>query len=90
MVSLTTRRFRDAYSELPETTKEATRKAYDLWKNNPAHPSLHFKKIYSKKLIYSVRIGLGWRAIGVKSENTLIWFWIGSHSDYDKLIATMK
>ena len=90
MISVTTKRFRTAYSGLTEQTKEATRKAYALWKKNPNHPSLHFKKIHSKKQIYSVRISLGWRAIGIKEDNTIIWFWIGAHSDYDKLIASLK
>ena len=54
---------------------------------DPWHPSLYFKQIHGTEPIYSVRISLGWRAVGVRSGNTVIWYWIGSHADYDKLIA---
>lgn len=89
MISVTTVRFRKAYLKLPEKTKESARKAYRIWKENPKHPSLQFKQIHTTQAIYSIRIGLAWRAIGVKTDNTIVWFWIGSHADYDKLIASL-
>ena len=45
-----------------------------------------FKKIHTVKPIYSVRIGIGWRSLGVKTQNDMIWFWIASHAEYDSLI----
>jgi mRNA-degrading endonuclease RelE of RelBE toxin-antitoxin system len=84
--SVTTEKFRRAYERLPENIKEAARQAYKLWKKNPSHPSLAFKLIHSTNPVYSVRIGLSYRAIGVKQKNTIVWFWIGSHADYDKMI----
>lgn len=86
MISLTTERFWKAFEKLPETTQIQARKAYELWESDPYHKSLDFKKVHSKRPIYSVRIGMHWRAIGVKENETITWFWIGSHSDYDKLI----
>ena len=62
---------------------------YDVWQKDPYHPSLDFKQVHPKRPIYSVRIGIHWRAIGVKDDDTITWFWIGSHSDYDKLIDGM-
>jgi hypothetical protein len=54
---------------------------------DPWHPSLHFKQIHQTEPVYSVRISLGWRAVGVRSGDIVIWFWVGSHADYDRLIA---
>lgn len=54
---------------------------------DPAHPSLQFKRVHAKEPIYSVRVGLGWRAVGVRSDDTVVWFWIGSHAEYDNLLS---
>ena len=89
MISVTTERFRKCYKNLPEHIKESTQKAYALWKQNPKHRSLQFKIIHKTQPVYSVRINLAWRAIGIKQKNTMIWFWIGSHAEYDKLIDSL-
>ena len=89
MISLTTERFWKAFNKLPDSIQAQARKAYEIWEKDPYHPSLDFKKVHPKRPIYSVRIGMHWRAIGVKEEETLTWFWIGSHADYDKLIDEM-
>lgn len=78
MISVTTAQFRKTFANLSENTKETARKAYKLWKENPKHPGLQFKQIHTSQPIYSVRIGLAYRAIGVKEDNTMIWFWVGS------------
>ena len=78
-----------AFEQLPENIKEAARKAYQLWKQDPYHPSLRFKQVHSTLPIYSVRIGKDWRAVGIKEEDVIIWFWIGSHSNYDNLLSQM-
>ena len=57
---------------------------YALLKNNPQHPSLHFKKVGR---FWSVRVGLRYRALGAEVEDGLLWFWIGSHADYDEMIG---
>jgi hypothetical protein len=73
-----------AYRSLPTAVQRAADRAYELLKRDPHHPSLHFKKI---RQFYSVRIGLRHRVLGVPVEDGIVWFWIGSHADYDKLIA---
>ncbi|MGA0198585.1 MAG: hypothetical protein ACO3NK_05565, partial [Prochlorotrichaceae cyanobacterium] len=79
--------FVKSFAQLPARVKQTARKNYRLWKQNPSHPSLEFKKLNTKEPLYSVRAGMGWRAIGVlKQPNTIVWFWIGSHSEYDKLL----
>ncbi len=87
MRSFLTDDFRHYYRKLPPEVKKAARKNYRLWKANPHHPSLQFKQIHVTEALYLVRIGRGWRALGLKDEDSVYWFWIGSHADYDKLIA---
>ncbi|MEK6771089.1 MAG: hypothetical protein AABY62_05545 [Pseudomonadota bacterium] len=53
-------------------------------KANPQHPSLHFKKIGRYR---SARVGIHFRALGVEVPDGVLRFWIGSHSDYDKLLG---
>ncbi len=78
------------FRKLPERVRKTARKNYQLWKDNPQHPSLEFKKLKASVPIYSVRAGIGWRAVGImKDPDTIVWFWIGSHSEYDKLIKTL-
>ncbi len=86
MHSVTTEKFRKAFDKLPVQIQEKARSAYQLWKKNPQHPGLQFKQVHQNEPIYSVRIGLSYRALGIKEGNTLIWFWIGSHEDYNNLV----
>ncbi len=87
MKSQTLASFWDNYQLLTEKNRRSTRKAYRLWKNNPFHPSLHFKCINSDENIWSVRINRSYRAIGVLDGDTLTWFWIGNHDDYEKFFG---
>ncbi|MBB1125634.1 hypothetical protein [Thiospirillum jenense] len=88
MKSELTQDFLQRFRHLPERVKQTARKNYQLWKKNPSHPSLEFKKLNTGIPVYSVRTGIGWRAVGVmKNSDTIVWFWIGSHSEYDKLLT---
>lgn len=71
------------YLALPPHIRKLADKNYALLKENPQHPSLRFKKVGR---FWSVRIGSGHRALGVEEDAEIIWFWIGSHADYDALI----
>jgi len=53
---------------------------------NPAHPGLQFKKLEGESDIFSARIGLDYRALAVRTKDRIVWYWIGSHSDYDRLV----
>lgn len=75
------------FARLPDEVKTQARKAYRLWRDNPGHPSLHFKRIHGHEALYSVRVGLGWRALGMLERDTITWFWIGSHADYEQLVS---
>ncbi len=89
MTSFASRRFWRAFEALPRAIQRQAERAYELWKNDPYHESLEFKRVHTKRPIYSVRIGLHWRAVGVKEGDTITWFWIGSHSEYDVLIENL-
>jgi hypothetical protein len=84
--SRTTRAFRTAFAALPQEIQEQARRAYRLFRDDPAHPSLRFKKVDQVENVYAVRIGLGYRAPGVLEGSTIIWFWIGSHAEYDRRV----
>jgi len=51
---------------------------------DPFHAPLQFKEV--RPGIWSVRIGLHWRALARRNGEDLQWFWIGSHADYDAII----
>jgi mRNA-degrading endonuclease RelE of RelBE toxin-antitoxin system len=89
MISHTTERFWEAYRELPSDVRKQARKAYQLFLQNPHHPSLQFKRVHPSQPIYSARVSREYRALAVRDEDVLVWFWIGSHSGYDKLISTL-
>jgi len=89
MRSHTTERFRKALRQLPVQVQAAARQAFRLWQQNPHHPALRFKQVHPTQPIYTVRIGIHWRAVGVKTDDAMVWFWIGSHSDYDTLLASL-
>jgi hypothetical protein len=72
------------YDALPATVRALADKQFELLKVDPRHPSLHFKKV---KRFHSVRIGAKYRALGVDTPDGILWFWIGSHADYDRIVA---
>jgi hypothetical protein len=78
------RSFWAAYEKLPEQVRVLADKNYALLKQNPQHPSLQLKKVGR---FWSVRVGLRYRALAVASDGDLVWFWIGSHADYDALVG---
>ncbi|MBD1834497.1 hypothetical protein H6F61_17790 [Cyanobacteria bacterium FACHB-472] len=75
------------YRQLTNDLRQSARKAYRLWAKNPFHPSLHFKCINSQEDIWSVRVTRGYRALGVLEGDTVTWFWIGSHDDYERFFS---
>ena len=86
MISRTTRNFRRAKEKLPRNVQVQAKEAYRLFRNNPRHPSLSFKKVHSKRPIYSVRISLNHRAIGILDRDKIVWFWIGEHDQYEQML----
>ena len=87
MNSATLPSFWTAYISLDERVRQAARKAYKLWAENPFHPSLHFKCVNREENIWSVRITRGYRSAGILDGDTVTWFWIGSHDDYERFFS---
>lgn len=87
MRSRTTAHFRKALAELPAEVQELAREAYRKFRQNPRHPSLRFKQVHATLPICSARVGLHYRAVGERQDDdTVVWFWIGSHAEYDQLL----
>lgn len=88
MVSRTTARFRRAYAGLPERVRAQAREAYRTFARDPQHPGLRLKPVHPSRPVYSARVGLGYRALAVREDGDVwVWFWIGSHAEYDRLLA---
>ena len=80
----TTERFRQARQRLPRRIRERADKAFALLRENPRHPSLHFKKV---GVFWSARVDAGTRALAVQDGGDFVWVWIGSHDDYERIIG---
>ncbi len=76
-------------AKLPRDVRRQAREAYRLFMQNPNHPGLRFKKVHDAEPIYSARINIDYRAVGVLDGNEIIWFWIGPHAEYDKLLSRL-
>ncbi|MEG3931204.1 MULTISPECIES: ParE family toxin-like protein [unclassified Microcoleus] len=87
MKSRTTAEFRKSFANLPKQVQEQAREAYRQFKENPNYPSLRFKKVHPELPIYSARISNNYRAVGQLDGDTVIWFWVGSHAEYDRLLS---
>ena len=71
----------------PRRFKRLAVKNYNLWQQNPNHPSLHFRRLKGSEINFTVRIGDGHRAIGRRRSDVITWVWIGSHEEYDRIRA---
>ena len=89
MKSRTTARFRSNFRALPVQIRRQARQAYKLFIQNPQHPGLRFKRVHSARPIYSARINRDYRVLGVQEDDTIIWFWIGPHAEYDKIVSQL-
>jgi hypothetical protein len=89
MNSRTTEKFRELFAALPVRIQRQTREAYRLFRDHPSHPGLHFKRVLADPPVYSVRVGIGYRDVAALDGDTAIWFWIGSHADYDRLLGQL-
>ena len=89
MNSHATERFWSLYNQLPSDIRQRANKAYRLWVRDPNNRGIDFKRVHAQKPVYSARIGLHYRAIGILEGDTIIWFWIGSHEEYDRLLKRL-
>ncbi len=89
MNSRTTRSFRQALAQLPEHVRRQAKEAYRFFRRNPNHPGLRFKQVHATQPIYSARITIDYRAVGVVEGDGIVWFWIGPHAEYDRLLTQL-
>ena len=87
MRHMTLPRFWQHYRQLPKEVQKLADKNFELLKSDPYHASLHFKKVGKNKQLWSVRVGSHYRALGADKPDGILWFWIGTHSTYDKLLS---
>jgi hypothetical protein len=74
---------------IPSAIQQQARAAYRVFETNPQYPGLRFHTVTvkrTKKTLYSVSIGIHYRALAQEKDGGLAWFWIGHHSVYDKLL----
>jgi hypothetical protein len=89
MKSVATRRFWELFGALPVDIQKLAVKNYRLWRQNPKHPSLHFRLLQGSNDRFTIRIGDHYRALGQLDSNTITWVWIGTHAEYDRLVRSM-
>jgi mRNA-degrading endonuclease HigB of HigAB toxin-antitoxin module len=86
MESSVTKAFQKKLGNLPISVQEQAAKAYALWQEDPYHPSLQFKRVSQRQPIYSVRVSLNYRVLGLLESERVYWYWIGTHDEYDELL----
>ena len=84
MIHHTNARFWRCYQGLPKEIRDLADRNYALLKSDQSHNSLQFKKVGP---LWSVRVGLHYRALATEAADDLVWFWIGSHAEYDRLVG---
>ena len=87
MIHRAARSFWEAFGSLDPDVQGVARKAFQLLKENPRHPSLHFKKVGR---VWAARVGLKHRALAIEKPYGMLWLWIGTHAAYDYLGCEIK
>jgi len=82
--SIATDSFWKLYRALPDSVRQEAKEAFRLFCRNAAHPGLSFERLRCDPESWSVRITRGFRAVGWKRQDSVVWYWIGSHAEFDK------
>jgi len=86
---LTVKSYWKSYKGLPKKIQRDADRKFNLWKKNPFHPSLNFKCVNTEYNIWSVRVTIDYRALAVRNEKSVIWYWIGDHNKYEQLLRAL-
>ena len=89
MKSSVTKAFRKKLDALPMSIQEQAVKAYDLWRSDPYHNGLQFKRVSQRQPIYSARVSSDYRVLGLLEDDHIYWFWVGVHAEYDELLQRL-
>ena len=87
MKSVANRRFRDLFYALPADIQDLAVRNYRLWQRDLHHPSLRFRRLKGSPDRFTIRVGDHYRALGKLTADTITWVWIGTHTDYDRLVG---
>jgi len=87
--SQTTASFRKRLAALPREVRDQARTAYRRFSVSPHHSSLNFKRVHATQPVYSARVGRDYRVVGLFEDGVLVWFWIGPHEQYERLLANL-
>lgn len=91
MRSIRTVRFKALYEQLPEHVQRDADEAYRRFKDDPSYPGLNFERLQGiQPPLYSARVGRQYRALAGRNGDTWVWFWIGTHADYDQLLERYR
>jgi hypothetical protein len=90
MRSKRTAQFRRLFDQLPHDIQQLAHHAYQQFLADPSYPGLDFKQVSKKGPTYSVRVGIHYRALAIRSADYWLWFWIGSHAEYDRLLQQIQ
>ena len=83
MKHVATLAFWKCYDKLPRDVQRLADEKFELLKKNPRHPSLHLKRTGK---LWSVRVSIKHRVLATEAEGKFIWFWIGTHAEYEELL----
>jgi hypothetical protein len=75
--------FRTCDRELDAAVRELADSTFALLKADPPHSPRRLKRV---SRFWSARVGLHHRAVGVEAADGILWFWIGTHAEYDRLV----
>ena len=89
MRSRRTQRFLELLDHLPPDVQRLATRSYRQFQADPSHPGLDFKQVSARGPTYSARIGIHYRALAIKQEDAWLWFWVGSHAEYDRLLSQL-
>ena len=88
MKSRTTAQFWQCFAKLPKPIQRKAYRAYRIWQSDPSAKGLFFKRVTDiSDPLYSVRIDMNYRALGLLEGDTIYWIWIGGHAEYDRILA---
>ena len=89
MNPFTVKSYWKSYKGLPKKIQRDADRKFNLWKKNPFHPSLNFKCVNTEYNIWSVRVTMDYRALAVRNDKSVIWYWIGDHDKYEQLLKAL-
>ncbi len=87
MISQINADFWVCFNSLPASIQQQAQEKYHLWQQDAFNAALHFKPLFAD--VWSVRINQAYRALGRRKGILIVWFWIGTHAEYDQVLKRL-